>query len=41
MLLEATSTMDFIGQKFADFLTYTGFANVAETGVVREKCPST
>lgn len=28
MLLESVSTMDFIGTKFLDFLTYTGFANV-------------
>ncbi len=34
MLLEATSTMDFIGQKFADFLTYTGFANVAWANII-------
>ena len=28
MLLESVSTMDFIGTKLLDFLTYTGFANV-------------
>lgn len=28
MLLESVSTMDFIGSKLVDFLTYTGFANV-------------
>ena len=27
MLLESVSTMDFIGSKLLDFLTYTGFAN--------------
>ena len=26
--------MDFIGQKFADFLTYTGFANVAWANII-------
>lgn len=28
VLFESLSTMDFIGTKLADFLTYTGFANV-------------
>ena len=34
MFLEATSTMDFIGEKFTDFLTYTGFANVAWANII-------
>ena len=34
MLLESVSTMDFIGTKFLDFLTYTGFANVEWANLV-------
>jgi len=34
MFLESISTMDFIGQKFTDFLTYTGFANVAWANII-------
>lgn len=34
MLLESVSTMDFIGTKFLDFLTYTGFANVEWANIV-------
>ena len=34
MLLESVSTMDFIGSKLADFLTYTGFANVEWANVI-------
>lgn len=34
MLLESVSAMDFIGTKFADFLTYTGFANVEWANVI-------
>jgi len=34
MLLESVSTMDFIGTKLADFLTYTGFANVEWANII-------
>lgn len=34
MLLESVSTMDFIGTKFLDFLTYTGFANVEWANII-------
>ena len=34
MLLESVSTMDFIGSKFLDFLTYTGFANVEWANII-------
>lgn len=34
MLLESVSTMDFIGSKLADFLTYTGFANVEWANII-------
>ena len=34
MLLESVSTMDFIGTKFTDFLSYTGFANVEWANIV-------
>lgn len=34
MLLESFSTMDFIGTKLADFLTYTGFANVEWANII-------
>ncbi len=34
MLLENVSTMDFVATKFSDFLTYTGFANVAWANVI-------
>jgi len=34
MLLESVSTMDFVASKFADFLTYTGFANVEWANVI-------
>ena len=34
MLLESVSTMDFIGSKITDFLTYTGFANVEWANII-------
>ena len=34
MLLESVSTMDFIGTKLVDFLTYTGFANVEWANII-------
>ena len=34
MLLESVSAIDFIGTKFADFLTYTGFANVEWANII-------
>ncbi len=34
MLLESVSTMDFIGSKLSDFLTYTGFANVEWANII-------
>jgi len=34
MLLESVSTMDFIGTKLLDFLTYTGFANVEWANII-------
>lgn len=34
MILENVSTMDFIGTKLVDFLTYTGFANVEWANVI-------
>ena len=34
MLLENISTMDFVASKFTDFLSYTGFANVAWPNVI-------
>ena len=34
MLLESVSTMDFIGSKIVDFLTYTGFANVEWANII-------
>ena len=34
MLLESVSTMDFIGTKLVDFLTYTGFANVTAGNLI-------
>ncbi|MCH5176605.1 MAG: sodium ion-translocating decarboxylase subunit beta [Prevotellaceae bacterium] len=34
MFLESISTLNFIGQKFADFLTYTGFANVEWANII-------
>jgi len=34
MLLESVSTMDFIGSKLTDFLTYTGFANVEWANII-------
>ena len=34
MLLESASTMDFIGTKLLDFLTYTGFANVEWANII-------
>ena len=34
LLLENISTMDFVATKFSDFLTYTGFANVACANVI-------
>ncbi len=34
MLLESVSTMDFIGSKLLDFLTYTGFANVEWANII-------
>ena len=34
VLLESVSTMDFIGTKLVDFLTYTGFANVAWANII-------
>ena len=33
MLLES-STMSFIGEKFSDFLTYTGFANLMLENII-------
>lgn len=34
MLLESVSTMDFIGTKLVDFLSYTGFANVEWANII-------
>ena len=34
MLLESLGLWGFIGQKYADFLTYTGFANVAWENII-------
>ena len=34
LLLESVSTMDFVASKFNDFLTYTGFANVAWANII-------